>query len=95
MVLFREGPYFVKEHSDVKNKYTEDDIINVQVSSRQHFRVFGGKVFQKIVGILRACAPLLADIYAVIVRSGIHTLIALNWKGKVSFLVKLHIQVHG
>ena len=27
--LGREGPYFVKEHSDTKNKYTEDDIINM------------------------------------------------------------------
>ena len=29
LVLGREGPYFVKEHSDSKNKYTEDDIINM------------------------------------------------------------------
>ena len=27
LVLGREGPYFVKEHSYSKNKYTEDDII--------------------------------------------------------------------
>ena len=29
LVLGREVPYFVKEHSDSKNKYTEDDIINM------------------------------------------------------------------
>ena len=29
LVLGREGPYFVKEHSELKNKYTEDDIINM------------------------------------------------------------------
>ena len=29
LVLGREGPYFVKEYSDSKNKYTEDDIINM------------------------------------------------------------------
>ena len=29
LVLGREGPYFVKEHSDSKNMYTEDDIINM------------------------------------------------------------------
>ena len=27
LVLGREGPYFVKDHSDSKSKYTEDDII--------------------------------------------------------------------
>ena len=26
---FRKGPYFVKEHSDSKTKYTEDDIISM------------------------------------------------------------------
>ena len=29
LVLGRDGPYFVKEHSDSKNKYTEDDIIDM------------------------------------------------------------------
>ena len=29
LVLGHEGPYFVKEHSDSNNKYTEDDIVNM------------------------------------------------------------------
>ena len=29
LVLGHEGPYFVKEHSDSKNKYTEEDIIKM------------------------------------------------------------------
>ena len=29
LVLGRKGPYFVKENSDSKIKYTEDDIINL------------------------------------------------------------------
>ena len=34
LVLGREGPYFVREHSDSKSKYTEEDIIRmVEVSS--------------------------------------------------------------
>ena len=55
----------VKEHSDSKNKYTEDDIINMlQFLVDNIFVVFGGKVFQQIVGIPMGtnCAPLLADI---------------------------------
>ena len=52
LVLGREGPYFVKEHSDLKNKYTADDIINMlEFLVDNIFVVFGGKVFQQIVGI--------------------------------------------
>ena len=66
LALGREGPYFVREHSDSKNKYTEDDIINMlEFIVDNIFVVFGGKVFQQIVGILMGtnCAPLLADIF--------------------------------
>ena len=43
LVLGREGPYFVKEHSDWKNKYTEDDIINMlEFLVDNIFVVFGG-----------------------------------------------------
>ena len=31
LVLGREGPFFVKEHSDLKNKYTEEDITNLKM----------------------------------------------------------------
>ena len=63
LVLGREGPYFVKEHSDSKSKYTEDDIINMLEFLVVNISVvFGGKVFQQIVGIPMGtnCAPLLA-----------------------------------
>ena len=63
--LGRKGPYFVKEHSDSKNKYTADHIINkLEFLVDNIFVVFGGKVFQEIVGIPMGtnCAPLLADI---------------------------------
>ena len=66
LVLGREGPYFVKEHSDSKNKYTEDDIINMLEFLVYNISVvFGGKVFQQIGGIPMGtnCAPLLADIF--------------------------------
>ena len=55
-----------KEHSDSKSKCTEDDIINmVEFLVENIFVVFGGKVFQQIVGIpMNAnCAPLLAKIF--------------------------------
>ena len=66
LVLGREGPYFVKEQSDSKNKYTEDDIINMlEFLVDNIFVVFGGKVFQQIIGIPMGtnCALLLADIF--------------------------------
>ena len=61
LVLSRGGPYFVKEHSDSKSKYTEDDIINMlEFIVDNIFVVFGGKVFQQIVYIPMGtnCAPL-------------------------------------
>ena len=66
LVLGREGPYFVKEHSDAKNKYTEEDIIKMlEFLVDNIFVVFAGKVFQQIVGIPMGtnCTPLLADIF--------------------------------
>ena len=68
LVLGREGPYFVKEHSYSKNKYTKDDVDIVNMLEflvDNNFVVFGGKVFQQIVGIPMGtnCAPLLADIF--------------------------------
>ena len=61
LVLGREGPYFVKEHSDSKIKYTEDDIINMlEFLVDNIFAVFWGKVFQRKVGIP---IPHLADIF--------------------------------
>ena len=60
LVLGHEESYFVKEHSDSKHKYSEDDIIKML-----EFLVFAWKVFQQIVGIPMGtnCAPLLADIF--------------------------------
>ena len=53
-------------HSDSKNKYTEDDIVNMlEFLVDNIFVVFGGKVFQQIVGIPMGtnCAALLANIF--------------------------------
>ena len=66
LVLGHEEAYFVKEHSDSKNKYSEDDIIKMlEFLVDKIFVVFAGKVFQQIVGIPMGtnCAPLLADIF--------------------------------
>ena len=66
LVLGREGPYLVKEHSDSKSKYTEDDIINMlEFLVDKMSLVFGGKVFQQIADIPMGtnCAPLLADLF--------------------------------
>ena len=59
-----EEAYFVKEHSDSKNKYSKDDIINMlEFLVDNIFVNFAEKVFKQIVGIPVGtnCAPLLAD----------------------------------
>ena len=66
LVLGHGEAYFVKEHSDSKNKYSEDDTIKMlEFLLDNIFVVFAGKVFQQIVGIPMGtnCAPLLSDIF--------------------------------
>ena len=66
LVLGHEGTYFVNEHSDSKNKYSEDDIIKMlEFLVDNIFVVYGGKVFQQTDGIPMGtnCAPLLTDIF--------------------------------
>ena len=97
LVLGREGPYFVKEHSDSKNKYTEDDIINMlEFLFDNIFVVFGGKVFQQIVGIPMGtnCAPLLADIFLYSYEAEFIQSLLSTGKKKISISVQLYIQIH-
>ena len=66
LVLGHEEAYSVKEHSDSKNKYSEDDIIKMLEFLVDNILVFfAGKVSQQIVGIPMGtnCAPLLTDIF--------------------------------
>ena len=52
LILGREGPYFVKEYSDLKNTYTEEDFIKMlEFLVDNIFVVFAGNVFQQIIGI--------------------------------------------
>ena len=56
----------MKEHSDSKNKYSEDDIIKMlEFLVDNIFVVFAGKVFQQTVNICMGTniVPLLADIF--------------------------------
>ena len=66
LVLGHEETYFVKENSDSKNKYSEDDIIKMlEFLVYIIFVDFAEKVFQQTVGIPMGtnCAPLLADLF--------------------------------
>ena len=66
LVLGHDETYFVKEHSDSKHKYSEEDIIKMlEFLVDNTFVVFAGKVFQQTIGIPMGtnCAPLLADIF--------------------------------
>ena len=63
-VLGRDRSYIVKNHSDSTKKFSETDIINMREFLIDNiFVIFGGRVFQRIVGIPMGtnCALLLAD----------------------------------
>ena len=77
LVLGHEESYFVKEHSDSKHKYSEDDIIKMlEFLVDKIFVVFAGKVFQQIVGIPMGtnCARLLADIFLTHMKQNLYSL---------------------
>ena len=69
LVLGREGPYFVEEPFDLKNKYTDDDIIKVLEFLVDNISVvFARKVFHQIIGIPKLC-PSPSRHISIIVRS--------------------------
>ena len=57
---------YLKNTSNVKNKYTEGDIVRmIDFLIDNIFVECGGVIFQQIIGIPMAtnCAPLLADLF--------------------------------
>lgn len=66
MVVNYTGSYFVKNTSNSKKKYTEEEIIKMINFLVDNIYVeFGGKIFQQTIGIPMGtnCAPLLADLF--------------------------------
>ena len=60
-----KSTYFVKEHSDSKNKFSEADVNMLEFLIDNIYVEFGGLVFQQVVGIPMGtnCALLLADLF--------------------------------
>ena len=95
--LGREGPYFVKEHSDSKNKYTEDDIINMlEFLVDNIFVIFGGKVSHQLVGIPMCtnCDPILADIYLYSYEAEFTQSLLSTWKKKLASQFNLYVMTY-
>ena len=66
LILGHEKSHFVKEQSDSKHKYSEDDIMKMlEFLVDNIFAGFAGNVFQQTIDIPTGtkCAPLLADIF--------------------------------
>ena len=58
--------YFVQNHSDAENKYTENDVVRMlEFLIDNIFVECGGLIFQQVIGIPMGtnCAPLLADLF--------------------------------
>ena len=97
LVLGHEETYFVKEHSDFKNKYSEDDIIKMlEFLVDNIFRGFCRKSFPEDSRHSNGheLCPSSRRHLSVFVRSGFHTVFALNEKETVSISVQSHLQVH-
>ena len=66
IVVGYKSTYFVKDRSEAKNKYTEDDIVRMlEFLIDNIFVECGGVIFQQVIGIPMGtnCAPLLADLF--------------------------------
>ena len=64
VVIGYKDTYFVRDHSDAPQKYSDADVIKMlEYLIDNIFVEFGGRIFQQIIGIpMRTnCAPLLAD----------------------------------
>ena len=88
----------LKEHSDSKSMYSEDDIIKMlEFLVDNIFVVFAGKVFQQTVGMHSNGYELCPSSHphlSVFIRSGFHTVFALNGKETFNISVQSHLQVH-
>ena len=97
LVLGHEETYFVKEHSDSKSKYSEDDIIKMlEFLVYNIFVVFAGKVFRQTVGIPMGtnCSPLLVDIFLYSYEAYFIQSLLSTGKETFSISVQSHLQVH-
>ena len=66
IVVGHNSTHFVKNTSNAKNKYTEDDIVRMlDFLIDNIFVECGGVIFQQVIGIPMGtnCAPLLADLF--------------------------------
>ena len=66
IVVGYNSTYFVKDHSNAKHKYTENDIVRmIDFLIDNIFVECGGEIFQQVIGIRMGtnCAPLLADLF--------------------------------
>ena len=67
VVIGSKDTYFVRDHSDAPQKYSDADVIKMleYLIDNIFFLEFGGRIFQQTVGIPMGtnCAPLLADLF--------------------------------
>ena len=95
--LDRKEPYFMKEHSNSNRKFTEDGIIYMlEFLVDKIFVVFGGKVFQQIIGIPMDtnCVRLLSDIFLYPYEAAfIQSVFTLNQTEAISISVHLPLLI--
>ena len=66
VVIGYKDTYFVRDHSDAPQKYSDADVIKMlEYLINNIFVEFGGRIFQQTIGIPMGtnCAPLLADLF--------------------------------
>ena len=97
LVSGHEEIYFVKEHSDSKNKYSEEDIIKtLELLVDKIFVVFAGKVYQQTVGIPTGTNCALFSPTSFCIHTKRVSYSVCTQRGKtVDISVQPHLQAHG
>ena len=98
LVLGHEETYFVEEHSDSKNMFSEDDIMKMLEFLVDNIFVFfffrkSHPADSRHSNGYELC-PASRRHLSVFIQSGFHTVFALNSKEAFSISVQSHLQVH-
>ena len=75
VVIGNKDTYFVRDHSDAPQKYSDADVIKMlEYLIGNIFVEFGGRIFQQTIGIPIGtnCAPLLADLFYTRMRRSLY-----------------------
>ena len=98
VVIGYKDTYFVRDHSDAPQKYSDADVIKMlEYLIDNIFVEFGGRIFQQTIGIPMGtnCAPLLADLFLYSYEAEfVQSLLQAGKKHVPRTTIRFHLQIY-